>query len=83
MDQTEGEDAKTLSAESQRLVFRTNQLLWPWMQALCRLSERKELARIHEWWKRQGMPDMQKVTENHVVYMRGLTARSGEGALGP
>ena len=35
-----------LTAEQQRLVFRVNQLLWPWLQALCRISNRRELRHV-------------------------------------
>ena len=65
----EGE-AQTLPAAQQRLVFRVNQMLWPWLRALCRISGRKELRRIHEWWERQGVPYMPRVLEGNVVYAR-------------
>ena len=66
----EEEGMETMSAERQRFTFRVNQLLWPWMKALCRISNRKELRRIHEWWSRQGEPYMPRALGGHVVYAR-------------
>ena len=63
-----GTDA--LKAAHQRRLFTMNQLLWPWLQALCKLSMRRELKRIGEWWKRQGVPHMERVLKGHVVYAR-------------
>ena len=67
------ENTDGLSAKRQQFTFRVNQLLWPWLKAMCRISDRTELRRIHEWWLRQGEPEMEKVIAGHVVYARFST----------
>ena len=69
-DEMERDGRRIMSTEHKKLLSRVNQLLWPWMQALCRISNRKELQRIHEWWQRQGTPAMTRVTKCNVVYAR-------------
>ena len=70
MESTVRGDRTALTAEHQRLMFRVNEYIQPWIRAVSRILSHGVAERMDEWMKLHGEPSAEDRLRKNVVYVR-------------